>query len=48
MCVIFATRVCARACHTNVAYPPFRSPPLSGARAMTIVIFTIAVVIYYP
>ena len=32
MCVICVTRVCARACHTNVAYPPFHSPPLSGAR----------------
>ena len=30
--VICVTRVCARACHTNVAYPPFRSAPLSGAR----------------
>ena len=30
MCDICVTR--ARACHTNVAYPPFRSPPLSGVR----------------
>ena len=32
MCVICVTRVCACTCHTNVAYPLFRSPPLSGAR----------------
>ena len=32
MRVICVTRMCTRACHTNVAYPPFRSPPLSGAR----------------
>ena len=25
-------RVCARACHTDVAYPPFRPPPLRSAR----------------
>ena len=28
MCVICVTRVRARSCHTNVAYPPFRSPPV--------------------
>ena len=27
MCVICGLRVCASACHTNVAYTPFRSPP---------------------
>ena len=28
MCVVCVARVRARSCHTNVAYPPFRSPPL--------------------
>ena len=32
MCVICVARVCASACHTNVAYPPFRSHPLRSAR----------------
>ena len=32
VCVICVARVCARSCHTNVAYPPFRSPPLRSAR----------------
>ena len=27
MCVICVARMCAGACHTDVAYPPFRSPP---------------------
>ena len=35
MCVICVARVCARSCHTNVAYPPFRSPPLRSARPMS-------------
>ena len=32
MCVICVARVCASACHTDVSYPPFRSPPLRSAR----------------
>ena len=27
MCVICVARICACSCHTNVAYPTFRSPP---------------------
>ena len=34
ICVICVARVCARSCHTNVAYPPFRSPPLRSARQL--------------